>query len=194
GATPLEIAPLDAFMASGGSKAVHRVIDSDMAAILYTSGSTGSPKGVVLSHRNLVAGAESVATYLENVPEDRILAALPLSFDYGLSQVTTALHVGATVVLHNHLMPADTIRAVARERITGLAGVPPLWMQLTSVEWPATINDHLRYITNSGGAMPTHTLALIRRRVPRTRPYLMYGLTEAFRSTYLPPSEIDRRP
>ena len=192
--SPFGVAPLDDFTASGGARPVHRVIDSDMAAILYTSGSTGSPKGVVLSHRNLVAGAESVASYLENVPGDRILAALPLSFDYGLSQVTTALHVGATAVLHNHLLPADTIRAVARERITGLAGVPPLWMQLTSVEWPATINDHLRYITNSGGAMPTHTLALIRRRVPRTRPYLMYGLTEAFRSTYLPPSEIDRRP
>ncbi len=185
---------MEAVLANDARVALHRSIDADMAAILYTSGSTGNPKGVVLSHRNMVAGAESVASYLENTPDDRILVALPLSFDYGLSQVTTAFHVGAMAVLHNHLLPAETVRVMARERITGLAGVPPLWMQLTSVEWPESIDEHLRYFTNSGGAMPTRTLALLRERVPRALPYLMYGLTEAFRSTYLPPSEIDRRP
>lgn len=172
----------------------HPAIDADVAAILYTSGSTGRPKGVVLSHRNVVAGAVSVSQYLENSPSDRILAVLPLSFDYGLSQLTTAFRVGARAVLMNYLFPRDVIRAVAREKITGLAAVPPLWIQLAQLEWPEGVDGHLRYITNSGGAMPVSTLSTLRRRLPATRPYLMYGLTEAFRSTYLPPEEVDRRP
>lgn len=170
----------------------HRVIDSDIAAILYTSGSTGRPKGVVLSHRNLVAGARSVASYLENSPSDRILAVLPFSFDYGLSQLTTAFASGACVVLMNYLFPRDIVKAVEKERITGLAAVPPLWSQLAGLEWPA--NCTLRYFTNSGGAMPRATLDRLRRALPAALPFLMYGLTEAFRSTYLPPSELDRRP
>ena len=180
--------------ATAPQRTSHRVINSDMAAILYTSGSTGKPKGVVLSHRNLVAGAESVSQYLENRPGDRILSVLPLSFDYGLSQLTTAFRVGACAVLMNYLFPRDVIRAVEREKITGLAAVPPLWVQLAQLEWPAGIDEHLRYITNSGGAMPTSTLAALRAKSPKTKPYLMYGLTEAFRSTYLPPDEVDRRP
>lgn len=172
----------------------HRVIDIDMAAILYTSGSTGNPKGVVISHRNLVVGAHSVSNYLQNSAEDRILAVLPLSFDYGLSQLTTGFLSGASVVLHNYLLANDLVRTLARERITGLAAVPPLWMQLCAVEWPSSINEHLRYFTNSGGAMPTATLKALSSRVPRAKPYLMYGLTEAFRSTYLPPEEAERRP
>jgi acyl-CoA ligase (AMP-forming) (exosortase A-associated) len=172
----------------------HRVIDQDMAAILYTSGSTGKPKGVVLSHRNMVSGAESVSQYLENTAADRILSVLPLSFDYGLSQLTTAFQVGACAVLMNYLLPRDVIRAVEREKITGLAAVPPLWVQLAQLDWPESINEHLRYITNSGGHMPKPTLDALRARSPKTKPYLMYGLTEAFRSTYLPPEEIDRRP
>lgn len=172
----------------------HRVIDGDMTAILYTSGSTGKPKGVVLSHRNVVAGAVSVSQYLENHSGDRILSVLPLSFDYGLSQITTAFHTGACAVLMNYLLPRDVIRAVEREKITGLAAVPPLWIQLAQLEWPAGTDAHLRYITNSGGAMPTATLAALRAQLPKTKPFLMYGLTEAFRSTYLPPEEVDRRP
>ncbi|WP_222707847.1 acyl-CoA ligase (AMP-forming), exosortase A system-associated [Zeimonas arvi] len=171
-----------------------RLIDIDMAAILYTSGSTGRPKGVVLSHRNIVEGARSVSTYLQNTAEDRILAVLPLSFDYGLSQLTTSFLVGATAVLHNYLLPQDVIRALVREKITGLAAVPPLWIQLAALDWPESIDEHLRYFTNSGGAMPTATLAELRKRAPSAKPFLMYGLTEAFRSTYLPPEEVDRRP
>lgn len=169
-----------------------RITDSDVAAILYTSGSTGQPKGVVLSHRNLVAGAASVASYLGNTADDRILAVLPLSFDYGLSQLTTAFLSGACAVLINHLLPRDVLTAVAAERITGLAGVPPLWIQLAALDWPADCT--LRYLTNSGGAMPRATLDQLRARLPAAKPYLMYGLTEAFRSTYLPPAELDRRP
>lgn len=175
-------------------QAGHRIIDTDVAGILYTSGSTGKPKGVVLSHRNIVAGAKSVASYLENQASDTLLAALPLSFDAGFSQLTTAFHVGARVVLLNYLMPRDVLKAIAREKVTGLTAVPPLYIQLTQLEWPEEITEHLRYFANTGGRMPRETLTLLRRNLPKTKPYLMYGLTEAFRSTYLPPSEVDRRP
>jgi acyl-CoA ligase (AMP-forming) (exosortase A-associated) len=172
----------------------HRVIDTDMAAILYTSGSTGKPKGVVLSHRNMVAGAMSVAGYLENNADDTLLAALPLSFDAGFSQLTTAFHVGARVVLLNYLLPQDVLKALARERVSGLTAVPPLYIQLAQLEWPAVISEQLRYFANTGGRMPRETLAALRARLPNSKPYLMYGLTEAFRSTFLPPEEVDRRP
>ena len=172
----------------------HRVIDTDVAGILYTSGSTGKPKGVVLSHRNMVAGAKSVASYLENTNDDTLLAALPLSFDAGFSQLTTAFHAGARVVLLNYLLPRDVLKAIAREKVTGLTAVPPLYIQLTQLEWPTEITEHLRYFANTGGRMPRETLASLRRNLPKTKPYLMYGLTEAFRSTYLPPCEVDRRP
>jgi len=179
--------PIDA-----AALAARRAIDADMAAILYTSGSTGKPKGVVLSHRNMVAGARSVAAYLDNGPHDRILAVLPLSFDYGLSQLTTAFFSGATVVLMNYLFAKDIVKAVAQERITGLAAVPPLWIQLAALAWPQ--DGTLRYLTNSGGAMPATTVTALRAALPRAQLFLMYGLTEAFRSTYLPPAELDRRP
>ena len=172
----------------------HRVIDTDMLAILYTSGSTGKPKGVVLSHRNMVAGAKSVASYLGNHAQDTLLAALPLSFDAGFSQLTTAFHSGARVVLLNYLMPRDVLKALEREKVTGLTAVPPLYIQLSTLDWPAGITSHLRYFANTGGHMPRETLNLLRQRVPAAKPYLMYGLTEAFRSTYLPPDEVDRRP
>ncbi len=176
------------------SRTGHRIIDGDMAAILYTSGSTGRPKGVVLSHRNMVTGAKSVASYLENSRDDTLLAALPLSFDAGFSQLTTGFHAGASVVLLNYLLPRDVVKALARERVTGLTAVPPLWIQLTQTEWPESIAEHLRYIANTGGRMPLETLKALRGRLPQTKPYLMYGLTEAFRATYLPPEEADHRP
>lgn len=172
----------------------NQVIDEDLAAILYTSGSTGRPKGVVLTHRNMVEGAKSVAEYLQNNSEDRLLAALPFSFDYGLSQLTTAFLVGAKVSLLNFLFARDIIKALEKNEITGLAAVPPLWIQLADLEWPQSVVDNLRYITNSGGAMPVNVLDKLRASLPNTKPYLMYGLTEAFRSTYLEPEEIDKRP
>jgi acyl-CoA ligase (AMP-forming) (exosortase A-associated) len=180
--------------ASPAAARLRRPLDIDMAGILYTSGSTGKPKGVVLAHRNVVEGARSVSSYLRNTSEDRILAVLPLSFDYGLSQLTTSFLVGATAVLHNYLLPQDVVRMLERERISGLAAVPPLWIQLAALDWPQAAGEQLRYFTNSGGAMPTATLAVLRQRAPRAQPFLMYGLTEAFRSTYLPPEEVDRRP
>jgi acyl-CoA ligase (AMP-forming) (exosortase A-associated) len=177
---------------AAAERAPHRRIDTDVAAILYTSGSTGQPKGVVLSHRNMVAGAQSVASYLDLRADDRLLAVLPLSFDYGLSQLTTAFLRGASVVLMNYLFPKDIVAMVARERITGLAAVPPLWIALARLAWPADCT--LRFITNSGGAMPASTVQALQAALPAADIFLMYGLTEAFRSTYLPPAEVARRP
>ncbi|WP_165984844.1 acyl-CoA ligase (AMP-forming), exosortase A system-associated [Streptomyces sp. YIM 98790] len=170
------------------------VIDDDVAAILYTSGSTGRPKGVVLSHRNLLAGAASVAGYLGHTRDDVVLAVLPLSFDAGFSQLTTALVAGAHVVLVNYLRAREVVRLCARHRVTGLTCVPPLWLQLAEQDWPAESTAALRYFANTGGRMPRTTLAALRDIFPAADPYLMYGLTEAFRSTYLDPAEAGRRP
>jgi acyl-CoA ligase (AMP-forming) (exosortase A-associated) len=169
-------------------------VDSDPAAIFYTSGSTGKPKGVVVSHRNLAVGGASVAAYLKNDADDRILALLPLSFDAGFSQLTTGVTSGAGIVLHNFLLPTDVPKICAREGITGLTCVPPLWIQLAQVSWPEAARQRLRYFANTGGHMPRDLLGALRRLFPNAAPYLMYGLTEAFRSTYLDPAEVDRRP
>lgn len=166
---------------------------NDMAAILYTSGSTGKPKGVVLSHSNIVLGAKSVAQYLQNTAEDKILAVLPLSFDYGLSQLTTSFLVGAECVLLDYLLPNDVVKAIIKHDITGLAAVPPLWSQLCKLNWPESAGNSIRYFTNSGGALSTTNLSQLRALMPRAEPFLMYGLTEAFRSTYLSPNEVDKR-
>ncbi|QGN33876.1 acyl-CoA ligase (AMP-forming), exosortase A system-associated [Microlunatus sp. Gsoil 973] len=184
----------DGQLAADGAETPPGLVDIDPAAILYTSGSTGKPKGVVLSHRNLIVGAESVSSYLENTSEDVILSVLPLSFDAGLSQVTTAFSVGAHVILMNYLLPREVPNLCEKYGVTGLTCVPPLWLQLVETQWPATAATTLRYFANTGGRMPRTTLNRLRGIFPQAKPFLMYGLTEAFRSTYLDPDEIDRRP
>jgi acyl-CoA ligase (AMP-forming) (exosortase A-associated) len=171
-------------------------IDKDLAAILYTSGSTGKPKGVMLSHAQIVAGASIVSDYLQITEADRILAVLPFSFDAGLNQLTTAFQQGGTLVLMTFVFAKEIVAILAKEHITGLAGVPTLWTLLAQ---PNSMLDKvplpkLRYITNTGGAMPQTVLKVLRHTLPTTKIFLMYGLTEAFRSTYLPPEELDRRP
>jgi acyl-CoA ligase (AMP-forming) (exosortase A-associated) len=170
-------------------------IEKDVAAILYTSGSTGKPKGVMLSHANLIAGATIVSTYLGITAEERILAVLPFSFDAGLNQLTTAFQQGGTIVLINFTFARQIVDVLVKERITGLAGVPTVWSLLAQPN--STLqktSPRLRYITNTGGAMPRSVLKTMRTALPQTQIFLMYGLTEAFRSTYLPPEELDRRP
>ncbi len=180
---------------SGPAPIVGR-LGEDLAAILYTSGSTGRPKGVMLSHRNLLAGARIVRTYLNITAEDRLLSVLPLSFDYGLNQLTTVLEQGATLVLATFRLGDDLVRILKEQRITGFAGVPAIWAILSRAapSLPKTELPHLRYITNSGGAVPSATVRRLRELVPNTDVVLMYGLTEAFRSTYLPPDMVDDKP
>lgn len=171
-------------------------IEKDLAAILYTSGSTGKPKGVMLSHANVVAGSRIVSTYLGISDRERILAVLPFSFDAGMNQLITAFEKGGTLVLINFMFGREIVQLLLKEKITGLAGVPTLWSLLAqpnSTLAKQPLSD-LRYITNTGGAMPQAVLKLLRQALPTTKIFLMYGLTEAFRSTYLPPEELDRRP
>jgi acyl-CoA ligase (AMP-forming) (exosortase A-associated) len=171
-------------------------IDKDLAAILYTSGSTGKPKGVMLSHANIMAGASIVSTYLGITEAERILAVLPFSFDAGLNQLMTAFQQGGTLVLMTFVFAREIVQVLLNEQITGLAGVPTLWSLLAqpnSSLWKQSF-PALRYITNTGGAVPQSVLGILRTALPTTKIFLMYGLTEAFRSTYLPPEELDGRP
>jgi acyl-CoA ligase (AMP-forming) (exosortase A-associated) len=166
----------------------------ELAAILYTSGSTGRPKGVMLSHANLWLGAQSVATYLGLASDDRTLAVLPLSFDYGQNQLLSTWHAGGCVVPLDYLVPRDVMKAVDRHAITTLAAVPPLWVQLCELDWPAGTAATLRRLTNSGGALTVDLVRRLRASFPQARLFAMYGLTEAFRSTYLDPALIDTHP
>jgi acyl-CoA ligase (AMP-forming) (exosortase A-associated) len=166
----------------------------DLAAILYTSGSTGRPKGVMLSHANMWLGAESVAGYLGLTREDRTLAVLPLSFDYGQNQLLSTWYAGGAVAPLDYLTPRDVVKAVSRYDITTLAAVPPLWVQLAELDWPPETAAKLRRLTNSGGALTEGLVRRLRALFPQARLFPMYGLTEAFRSTYLDPSLVDSHP
>lgn len=164
------------------------VINTELAALLYTSGSTGQPKGVMLSHLNLLEGARSVARYLNNTSSDRVLSVLPFSFDYGLSQLTTMFLVGGTIVLQPSFMPSEIVKTLVEEEVTGMPAVPPTWVQLAYYLQEQDIGfPGLRYLTNTGGKIPDNVLELLPELFGQPDIYLMYGLTEAFRSTYLPP-------
>ncbi len=166
------------------------------AALLYTSGSSGRPKGIIVSHANLLAGARIVACYLGLRDNDRLLSVLPFSFDYGLNQLLTSVETGACLVLQRSTFPADVCRSLSEQRISVLAGVPPLFIQLMQEHSPLRELKlpELRILTNSGGVFPVKLVEEYRERLPHVQIFLMYGLSEAFRSSYLPPEEIARRP
>jgi acyl-CoA ligase (AMP-forming) (exosortase A-associated) len=167
---------------------------NDLAALLYTSGSTGRPKGVMLSHANMWLGAVSVASYLGLADDDVTLAVLPLSFDYGQNQLLSTWYAGGCVVPLDYLTPRDVIKASARHGVTTLAAVPPLWVQLVEQDWPGDAVTPMRRLTNSGGALTVELVRKLRALFPQARLFPMYGLTEAFRSTYLDPSLVDSHP
>jgi acyl-CoA ligase (AMP-forming) (exosortase A-associated) len=171
-----------------------RGADTDMVGILYTSGSTGEPKGVMLSHRNFVARAKCVSEYLDLSPDDRILHLPHYSFGFGLDQLFNGFYAGATGVLHNYVTPQALMKVMLEERITGLAGVPTALVALTALDWPLEIREHLRYIAAAGGRMPESATRSLRCLAPEARIFLMYGQTETLRSTFLPPSEVDYHP
>lgn len=166
----------------------------ELAAILYTSGSTGRPKGVMLSHANMWLGAESVASYLALTPQDVTLAVLPLSFDYGQNQLLSTWFAGGCVVPLDYLTPRDVIKAVGKHGVTTLAAVPPLWVQLAELDWPEETAARLQRLTNSGGALTVDLVRRLRGLFPQARLFPMYGLTEAFRSTFLDPDLVDSHP
>ena len=166
----------------------------ELAALLYTSGSTGQPKGVMLSHANLWLGAVSVARYLGMAEDDVTLAVLPLSFDYGQNQLLSTWYAGGSVVPLDYLTPRDVIKACARRGVTTLAAVPPLWVQLVEQEWPPDAVAPLRRLTNSGGALTVDLVRKLRSIFQQAKLFPMYGLTEAFRSTYLDPALVDSHP
>ena len=192
-----QIKEADALEAASEAGLVLEPSDADpeaLAAILYTSGSTGRPKGVMLSHANLWLGAVSVAQYLRMAPDDVTLAVLPLSFDYGQNQLLSTWYGGASVVPLDYLFPRDVAKACSRHGVTTLAAVPPLWVQLTELEWPDGAANSLRRLTNSGGALTEELVSGLRHMAPDADIYPMYGLTEAFRSTYLDPSLVEDHP
>ncbi len=154
------------------------------------------PKGIMLSHENAISGARIVSDYLHLTQDDIIISLLPFSFDYGLNQLLTALYVGGTLVIQLIMLPADICQTLQREHVTGMGAVPMLWEQLAGNRSPfiKTKFPQLRYITNTGGRMPEHIVKLFRQAHPHIRIYLMFGLTEAFRSSYLDPDQVDIRP
>jgi acyl-CoA ligase (AMP-forming) (exosortase A-associated) len=186
----------DAIVARGPGQMLEpsKANPDDLAAILYTSGSTGRPKGVMLSHANLWLGAIGVAQFLKLTPADRTLALLPLGFDYGQNQLFSTWAAGGAVVPFDYLVPRDVVRVVEREAITTLAAVPPLWLQLVESEWSEAAARSVRRLTNSGGALTPTLIDRMRTTFPNADIYPMYGLTEAFRSTYLDPALVVEHP
>ena len=170
------------------------MLETDLGALLYTSGSTGEPKGVTLTHRNLSFATDSIVEYLELVPEDRVLCVLPLSFGYGLYQLLCCMRVGATLVLEQGIsVPGRIVAALEEHAVTGLPGVPTIFQVLVSLRGLAERElPELRFLTNAGASMPAATVEAVRRTFPGASLYLMYGLTECIRVSYLPPGPARR--
>jgi len=173
-----------------------RCIDVDLASIIYTSGSTGDPKGVMLTHRNMLTAGTSISTYLENVEDDVILGVLPLAFDYGLYQMIMAFRMGARLVLERSFsFPAQVLKTVVEEGVTGFPGVPTIYAIMAEMKNLSSYDfSKIKYATNTAAALPVKHILMLRELFPAARIYSMYGLTECKRCTYLPPKDIDRKP
>jgi amino acid adenylation domain-containing protein len=172
-----------------------RRVGQDLAQIIYTSGSTGLPKGVVLTHSNLWSGVRAVSTYVRINRNDRIASLLPFSFDYGFNQLLCAVGAGAQLIVERSPLPQQIVSTLREQKITVLPCVPPLWLQLLgTAAFRATPLSSLRAMTNTGGRVPLEAVRQLRVANPQAELFLMYGLTEAFRATYLPPDLVDAHP
>ena len=166
----------------------------DLAILLYTSGTTGRPKGVMLSHGNLVANNTTIIDYLSLGPDDIGLTVMPFHFSYGNSVLHTHLGAGATLLLEDSLaFPLVVMQRLQDERVTGFSGVPSTYAILMSRTRIEEFDlRSLRYLTQAGGAMPRAAIERMRALVPGARFYVMYGQTEATaRLTYLDPGRLD---
>ncbi len=192
--TDVRICTVELITGDAAFEPVSRVV-SDYAQIIYTSGSTGLPKGVTLTHANLWAGVRSVSSYVKITEDDRLASLLPFSFDYGFNQLLCAVGAGARIVIERSSLPQQIIATLREQEVSVLACVPPLWLQLLGV---ASFRDEplpkLRAMTNTGGKVPTDAVRKLRTANPHAELFLMYGLTEAFRATYLPPHLADTHP
>ena len=173
-----------------------RNIDIDLAAIVYTSGSTGDPKGVMLTHRNMLTAATSITSYLENVEDDVILSVLPMSFDYSLYQMIMAFRMGARLVLERSFTyPAKVLKLLVDEGVTGFPGVPTVYAILAEMKTLAQYDfSKIRYVTNTAAALPVKHITMLSDLFPKAAIYSMYGLTECKRCTYLPPKYLKDKP
>ena len=171
-------------------------LDIDLAAIIYTSGSTGDAKGVMLTHRNMIAASTSISAYLGVREDEVILGVLPLAFDYGLYQMIMAFQAGARLVLErNFAFPVQVLRKVVEEGVTGFPGVPTIFALLAEMRDPTLFDfSRVRYVTNTAAALPTKHIDVLKTFFPAARIYSMYGLTECKRCSYLPPEDLDRKP
>lgn len=171
-------------------------IDQDLAAIIYTSGSTGQPKGVMLTHRNMLTACESITSLLGLRAEDVVLSVLPLAFNYGLYQMIMSVRVGGRLVLEKSFaFPAHTLKRMAEERVTGFPGVPTmfaLFAQMKGLQ-PADY-DSLRFVTNTAANLPHKHIEMLHGLFRHADIYSMYGLTECKRCSYLPPRDLARKP
>ncbi|PBC19646.1 AMP-dependent synthetase [Mesorhizobium sp. WSM4311] len=186
----------DIAVAAGDAPPARRCIDIDLAAIIYTSGSTGEPKGVMLTHRNMMTACASIASYLELAEDEVILNVLPLAFDYGLYQMVMAFRTGARLVLERSFaFPAQVLGLIRQEGVTGFPGVPTIFAALSELK---SLKDQdfssIRYVTNTAAALPLKHILMLRELFSSARIYSMYGLTECKRCTYLPPEDLARKP
>ena len=186
----------EALRGERGAPPPRQNIDVDLAAIIYTSGSTGEPKGVMLTHRNMLTAATSISTYLENTEDDVILGVLPLAFDYGLYQMIMAFRMGARLVLERSFtFPGQVLSLMAKEKVTGFPGVPTIYATIAGLKSMSQYDlSAIKYVTNTAAALPVKHITMLRELFPKARIYSMYGLTECKRCTYLPPKDIDRKP
>ncbi|MBI4510155.1 MAG: AMP-binding protein [Deltaproteobacteria bacterium] len=173
-----------------------RNLDVDLASIIYTSGSTGDPKGVMLTHRNMLTAATSITAYLQNTEDDVILGVLPLAFDYGLYQMIMAFLMGARLVLERSFaFPAQVLNLMVEEGVTGFPGVPTIFAILAEMKTLSSFDfSRIRYVTNTAAALPVKHILMLKDIFPKARIYSMYGLTECKRCSYLPPEDLDRKP